>query len=347
MLLLLYGFFVSIALMGDSFKFFGRGFAEQLLTTTSNPFVGLLIGILATSLVQSSSTITSMTVALVAGGALSVPGAIPLIIGANVGTSVTNSLVSLAHIGRPAEFQRAFAAATVHDFFNLSAVLILFPLELTTGFLGHAAAYLGRRFEAAGGLELVDPIGLVVDPATDFVAVVTSESGLLMLIIAVVLLFVTLTYLVSNLRVLVIARVEAFFDTILFKSAIRALLFGLILTVMVQSSSITTSLAVPLAGAGLLTLEQIFPFTLGANLGTTITAMLAAMVTGVENAVIVAFAHVLFNVFGVVIIWPIRRIPMGLATFLAALSMRSRLIPIVYILTVFFLVPLALIYLAG
>ena len=101
LLLLLYIFFVSISLMGASFKFFGKGFAEQLLSTTSNPFVGLLIGVLATSLVQSSSTTTSMVVALVAGGALDVAGAIPIIMGANIGTSVTNTLVSVGHIGRP------------------------------------------------------------------------------------------------------------------------------------------------------------------------------------------------------------------------------------------------------
>ena len=130
LLLLLYAFFLSIALIGDSFQFFGQGFAEGLLTTTANPFVGIFIGILATSLVQSSSTTTSMTVGLVAGGALTVEGAIPIIIGANIGTSVTNTLVSMGHISRPSEFRRAFAAATVHDFFNMIAVLVLFPLQL-------------------------------------------------------------------------------------------------------------------------------------------------------------------------------------------------------------------------
>ena len=141
--------------MGDSFKFFGRGFAEQLLTTTANPFVGLFIGILATSLVQSSSTTTSMTVGLVAAGALEVTGAIPIVIGANIGTSVTNTLVSVGHISRPEEFKRAFAAATVHDFFNLFAVLLLFPLQLATNFLGHISSALAVEFRDIGGLKLI------------------------------------------------------------------------------------------------------------------------------------------------------------------------------------------------
>ena len=347
LLLLMYAFFVSIALMGDSFKFFGRGFAEQLLTTTADPFTGLFIGILATSLVQSSSTTTSMTVALVAGGALTVDGAIPIIIGANIGTSVTNSLVALGHVSRPTEFRRAFAAATVHDFFNLLAVLILFPIEMTTHFMGRAAKFLGARTAEVGGLELANPVNLIVDPVTDVITALTGESGGWMLAVSVVLLFVALRYIVVNLKLLVIGRVEVFFSEVLFRNPARAFAFGVVLTIMVQSSSITTSVAVPLAGAGLLTLRQIFPFTLGANLGTTVTAMLAALVTGVEAAVAVAFAHVLFNVAGIAMAWPLRRIPMRLATSLADWSIRSRLIPVVYVVTVFFLIPLALIYLAG
>ncbi len=94
------------------------------------------------------------------------------------------------------------------------------------------------------------------------------------------------------------------------------MLFGLLITVLVQSSSITTSLAVPFAGAGILTLIQIFPYTLGANIGTTITAMLAALAVGEISAVTVAFAHLLFNICGIALIWPlpaIRRIPLRLA----------------------------------
>ena len=139
---LLYLFLLSISLMGAAFKGFGKGFAENLIQTTSNPFVGLFIGILATSLVQSSSTTTSITVGLVAAGGLDVTRAIPIIIGANIGTSVTNTLVSVGHISRPEEFKRAFSAATVHDFFNLIAVVIIFPIQLATNFLGRAAAFL-------------------------------------------------------------------------------------------------------------------------------------------------------------------------------------------------------------
>ncbi len=344
LLALLYIFFVSIALMGASFKFFGAGFAEQLLLSTANPFVGLFIGVLATSLVQSSSTTTSMTVALVAGGALNIATAIPIVIGSNIGTSVTNTLVAVGHISRPAEFKRAFAAATVHDLFNLLSVLILFSLQLTTNLLGTTATFLAEQFKESGGLELVNPLKVIVTPAVTLITTLTAESGTIMLIIAGALLFLALRYIVLNLRALMLGRVERLFDTILFKNVFTAMLFGLILTVLVQSSSITTSLIVPLAGAGILNLRQIFPFTLGANVGTTLTAILAALVTGSEAAVTVAFVHLLFNVFGIILIWPIRSIPIHLAEALADWSVKSKLIPAAYVGIVFFLIPLALIY---
>jgi len=168
-----------------------------------------------------------------------------------------------------------------------------------------------------------------------------------MLIIALVLLFVALRYIVVTLKAMVIGRVETFFNTKLFKNAGTAFVVGVILTVMVQSSSITTSLAVPLAGAGILTLRQIFPMTLGANVGTTVTGILASFVTGDPAAITVAFAHLLFNIFGIIIIWPLRGIPLYLAEKLAELSLRSKIIPIAYILIVFYAIPLALITLVG
>ena len=108
----LYLFLVSISLLGSSFKLIGGNFAEQLLATAQNPFLGLFIGILATSIIQSSSTVTSIAVGLAAGGALDLQTAIPIIMGSNVGTTVTNTIVAAGHINRPDDFRRAFSAAT-------------------------------------------------------------------------------------------------------------------------------------------------------------------------------------------------------------------------------------------
>jgi len=160
----LYFFLVSIGLMGAAFKGFGKKFAENLLATTSNPFVGLFIGILATSIVQSSSTTTSIVVGIVASGVLTIGNAIPIIMGANIGTTVTNMFVSLGHITRREEFKRAITGAAVHDYFNLICVIIMFPLELATGFLQKTATALAHVFMNFGGIKFTSPIKIITKP---------------------------------------------------------------------------------------------------------------------------------------------------------------------------------------
>jgi sodium-dependent phosphate cotransporter len=325
---------------------FSGGFVGDLIESASNPLVGLFVGILATSLVQSSSTTTSLVVAMVGSGAMPIATAIPVVMGANIGTSVTNTLVSLGHISRGQEFHRAFAASTVHDFFNILAVAILFPLQLSTNFLGHLASALAHAFEGVGGLAFASPLKIVTGPAVSAIVGLHEGHPWMLLVLALVIMFGSLRYLVKTLKGLVLGRVESFFDQTLFGSAGRAMLFGLVVTVMVQSSSITTSLAVPLAGAGILTLAQIFPYTLGANVGTTITAMLAALAVGELSAVTVAFAHLGFNLTGIVSIWPvpsIRRIPLRMADAFSSLAVRWRWIAIAYILVCFYAIPSAVI----
>jgi sodium-dependent phosphate cotransporter len=344
----LYLFIVGIGGMGYAFKLFGKGFAEQILETTSSPIVGLFIGILATALVQSSSTTTSIIVGMVAAGAISIEGAIPMVMGANIGTTITNLLVSLGHITRGQEFRRAFAAATVHDVFNWMAVLVMFPMELATGFLAKLSAMLAASFEDVGGLKLGNPLKAATKPTIEMISSLFGDHPIPVLVISVLITFAMLTLIVKILRSLVLARIENFFDAHLFKNAGRAMVFGLLLTVAVQSSSITTSLVIPLAGAGVLRLIQILPYTLGANIGTTITAMLAALSTGRIEAITVAIAHLLFNLIGIGLIWPIpkiRQLPVRAAEMLADLSLRSRWIPILFILAIFFILPLLLILL--
>jgi len=342
LVVVLYGFLVSIGMIGKAFKMFSGGFIGDLIQSASNPLIGLFVGILVTSLVQSSSTTTSLVVALVGSGTMPVTTAIPVVMGANIGTSVTNILVSLGHINRGPEFRRAYAAANVHDFFNVLAVLILFPLQLATNFLGIFSTRLAELFYDIGGLTFASPLKLATAPAVDGAAHLIGQHPWLMLLASLALMFATLRQLVVLLKLLVISRVEALFDQVIFRTAGRAMLFGLFITALVQSSSVTTSLAVPLAGAGILTIQQIFPYTLGANVGTTITAMLAALAVGEVPAVTVALAHMLFNVCGILVIWPlpaIRRLPIIMAEKMTHVAMFSRIIPLVWVLFFFFAVP--------
>lgn len=354
----LYLFFLSLELMGAGMKMFGKGFSQMLIETTTNPFVGLFIGILSTSIIQSSSSTTSMVVAMVASGAfshdpaVSIILAIPIIMGANIGTSITNILVSLPQIRRDNEFKRAFSAAIVHDFFNILCVLVLFPIQLATNFLGILSTELEAVFKGVGGVNFLSPVKEITKPVAKFIEVqllsMTSDKsviGWIILALALLLLFLALRSMVEVLKSLVIEKAKAWFDNYLFKNALRAFAVGILLTVLVQSSSITTSLIVPMAGAGILTLKQIFPYTLGANIGTTITAMLAALVTGSDAAITVAFSHLLFNVAGTAIFMPLKKIPITMAEKFAEYSIKSKLIPVGYIVVVFFVIPLIFIFL--
>ncbi len=346
--LVLYVFLVSIGMLGGAFKLFGKDFALQLVETTANPFVGLFVGILATTLVQSSSTTTSIAVGIVAAGGLSIESAVPIIMGANIGTSVTNTLVSMGHITRREEFKRALAGATVHDFFNLIAVALLLPLELVFGFLKHIAEYVSDVFVGVGGMKLANPLKAITKPTIDGAIDLLGHRPIVVLIVSLILMYLALKFLVDLARGIVVKRAERFLNRYLFGAPTSAFLFGMILTVLVQSSSISTSLVIPLVGAGILTVTQIFPYTLGANVGTTVTAMLAALSTANIAAITIAFVHLLFNLSGIALVFPvpaIRRIPIRLAHWLAELTSRSRPLAIIYVILVFYLIPIGVILL--
>lgn len=343
-IVILYLFLLSIQLMGASFKLLGKGFAQSLIETTANPFVGLLIGILTTSIIQSSSTTTSIVVGSVAAGILTLQGAIPIIMGANIGTTITSAIVAMGHISRKQEFQRAFAAATVHDFFNILAVLILFPLEMTTHILEKSATVMANAFVGVGGIKFLSPLKAITKPVIDGI-VDLIHIPIIIIILALAALFFSLVQMVRIMKALVVNKVEVFLDKYLFKNDLTAFMVALLVTSVIQSSSVTTSLAVPLVGAGLLTVRKIFPYTLGANIGTTVTAILASFATLNPIAITVAFAHLLFNIFGIVILYPLKKIPIWMAETLAKKTVESRKNAIIFISLFFFVYLAPILYL--
>jgi sodium-dependent phosphate cotransporter len=131
----LYFFLVGLSLLGTAAKVMGGCTAGALFGDDTNPVAGLMVGILCTVLVQSSSSTTSIIVSLVGAGSVTVKSGIFMVMGANIGTSVTNTIVAMGHLGDGDELERAFAGATVHDMFNFLSVGILFPVELITTFL--------------------------------------------------------------------------------------------------------------------------------------------------------------------------------------------------------------------
>ena len=347
----LYLFLVGIKGMSSAIKHMGSDVADSIFTTTSDPVIALFIGVFATVLFQSSSTTTSLIVGMVSSGALGLGGAVPMIMGANIGTTVTNTIVSIGHLNRGNEFRRAFAASTVHDFFNMMSVMVLFPLEMAFHGIQRSAEWVSSlmfgKIQSVEILKAKSPIKIAIKSGAKFVEKFSFDNDIIYLILSVLITFAMLYTLVKILRSLVLKKIEVFFDEYIFKTALRAIGFGVVLTIMVQSSSITTSLVVPLAGAGVLTLRQIFPFTLGANIGTTITALLAA-ITGTVAALIAAISHLFFNIFGILIIYGLpflRVIPLNCAEWIADRAVKNKLIPVIYLLLIFVGLPLAIIVL--
>ncbi|GAA4851893.1 Na/Pi symporter [Algivirga pacifica] len=347
LVVVMFVFLVSLKLMSSGFKMMGKDTAESIMGVTSNPFVGLFVGLLATALVQSSSTTTAMIVAIVASGSLPLASAVPMIMGANIGTSVTSTIVALGHLSDKSEFKKAISAATVHDFFNLIVVAILFPLELAFGVLSTPGQLVADMFYVDGAekTEIFSIMGVTVKPAAKFLISLFNKNVVIVLIVAVGLLFVSLKAFTSILKKILVGNSQKNLEKYVFAKPIQSLTWGMLITAGVQSSSVTTSLAVPLVAANKITLRKAFPFLMGANIGTTVTALLAAM-SGTEAGLAIALCHLFFNLFGVLILFPVkifRNIPIWCAETLGAAAMKNRFIGFAYVLVVFFLIPFALI----
>jgi solute carrier family 34 (sodium-dependent phosphate cotransporter) len=347
-LLTVYLFLFSIDLMSTSLKFLGTGVAESILQATSNPFVSFFIGLLMTAMIQSSSTSTSMVVAAVASGSLSFSNGVPMIMGANIGTTITSTIVSISFIFKKNEFRRAFAAATVHDLFNIMVAIVLFPLEYNYGLLSNMAESITALLptndsdDVSSGFRL----GAFLTGPLSNLLITLIRNEIVLLGIAFVGLFGSIKIISRLLTLLLIGKSQVNLQKIVFKNPLKSFLWGAGLTSAVQSSSITTPLIVPLVATRKITLPKTFPFIMGANIGTTITALLAALFKS-DAAISIAIAHLLFNLIGVAIFLPfsrLRNIPVKLALWLGELSRVNRLVVFLYIFLVFFLIPFGLIY---
>jgi sodium-dependent phosphate cotransporter len=345
---ILFIFLFALNMMSGGFKLLGKDVAEQIISITSNPFVGLFVGLLATSLVQSSSTTTYMIVAIVASGSLTLQNAIPMIMGANIGTSVTSTIVALGHVPKRTEFQKAISSATVHDFFNLLVVAILFPIEYFTGALSSAGAALAHTFysEGANNAKMFSIIGVTVKPTAKALISLLGSSAAMVIPLSIFILFISLRAFSISLRKILIGKSEKNFQKYIFGSPFKSLLWGTGLTAAVQSSSVTTSLLVPLVATDKVDLKKAFPFLMGANIGTTVTALLAA-ISQTEAALAVALCHFLFNLAGVTLLFPIRAVrnlPILMSETLGYYAGKRRFIGVAYIVVTFFLIPFSLIY---
>lgn len=356
---MLYLLLLAVSMVGSGFKWATGDQAKVLFEFASHPVAGLMIGLVATALIQSSSTVTSIIVGLVAGG-LPVETAIPMIMGANIGTTVTNTLVSLGHIRDKEEFKRAFASARIHDFFNLLAVAIFLPLEMKFGILEKISHWLVSPFLATGdmsmkGLNFIKPItkpvvGAIKEPLSTFGDTV---GGAFLIAIGIATIFVAITVMGKLMKSLMVGRAREILKSAIGRGPIHGILSGSIVTVLVQSSSTTTSLMVPLVGSGVLKVRDVYPFTLGANIGTCITALLAATAASGEFAVFalqIALVHLSFNILATLLIFGIpvlRELPVKAADIISDMAVKNKAVVAGYLLAVFLVLPGAILVLSA
>ncbi|WP_423125803.1 Na/Pi cotransporter family protein [Kocuria palustris] len=358
----IYILITAVNVIGDGFKSATGGQAEELFAFAENPLIALMIGVLATGLIQSSSTTTSIVVGLAAGG-LPMEICIPMLMGANIGTTLTSTLVSLGMVRDKESFRRGFAAASVHDMFNLFAVVIFLPLEMLTGILEKSSGWLSEQMAGSdGGIVAVIFGGIgagvtaVTEPLADLIGMLAEWipqpwGGILLIFIGIGLILSVINFIGSLLKVVMVGRAKQVLHSAIGRGPITGIFSGMLITIMVQSSSTTTALVVPLAGSGTFSVKQIYPFTLGANIGTTVTALIAAFAfSGVEAqfALQAALVHLLFNLLATALIFGVpflRVIPLKGAALLGELGARKKLFVVAWVLGVFVVVPAVLIFL--
>ena len=332
-------------------KAFGADFQADLLNGVDHPIAGLAAGVLATVLVQSSSVSTSTIVGLVGAGTLTVDAAVPMIMGANIGTTVTNTLVALASRGAA----RSSAALTPVPLCTISSTSLLWPCSSPSRSRrtfsrepprrSHCCSVAtwrihGEEPDQAGGqraCELDRGWDRLADqlrrgPGRAVAGVRNPDHSARAGVIT------------RNMRRLIASRVEAALNSLVSRGGgLVGMFFGVVITIAVQSSSITTSILVPLVGSGVLSVRNAYPITLGANLGTTITALLASLAVDLQAGLVVALTHTLFNLAAIVAIYPVRQIryvPVQLAERLADLAVDHRAFVILYVGALFVVGPL-------
>uniref|UniRef100_A0A6Q2X3F6 Sodium-dependent phosphate transport protein 2B n=1 Tax=Esox lucius TaxID=8010 RepID=A0A6Q2X3F6_ESOLU len=398
----LYMFVCSLDVLSSAFQLVGGKAAGDIFQDNevlSNPVAGLVIGVLVTVLVQSSSTSSSIVVSMVSSGLLEVQSAVPVIMGANIGTSVTNTIVAMMQAGDRNEFRRAFAGATVHDFFNWLSVLVLLPLEAITGVLYKLTKVVIDSFDIQGGDNAPDLLNVITDPLTNSIieldksvinGIATGDPaamnkslikiwcktekitvsshifaysdlpdlavGLILLAVSLLILCSCLILIVKLLNSMLKGQVAVVIKKVLntdfpfpfgWVTGYIAIMVGAGMTFIVQSSSVFTSAITPLVGIGVISLERAYPLTLGSNIGTTTTAILAAMASPGEklaNSLQIALCHFFFNIAGI-LLWypfPFTRVPIRLARALGNRTAKYRWFAALYLLLCFFLLPLAI-----
>ncbi|XP_070373118.1 sodium-dependent phosphate transport protein 2A isoform X3 [Equus asinus] len=395
MLTFLYLFVCSLDVLSSAFQLAGGKVAGDIFKDNailSNPVAGLVVGILVTVLVQSSSTSTSIIVSMVSSGLLEVSSAIPIIMGSNIGTSVTNTIVALMQAGDRTDFRRGRDAPDLLKIITEPFTKLIIQLDksvitsIATGdeslrnrSLIRIWCHPDRSEPSSLPLSLLDvcwdPAGKA--PTTIPRAEVNTSPtlrnatmekcnhvfvdtglpdlavGLILMAGSLVLLCACLILLVKMLNSLLKGQVAKVIQKVIntdfpapftWATGYFAMVVGAGMTFVVQSSSVFTSAITPLIGLGVISIERAYPLTLGSNIGTTTTAILAALASPREklsSAFQIALCHFFFNISGILLWYPVpcTRLPIHMAKALGKRTAKYRWFAVLYLLLCFLLLP--------
>lgn len=316
---------------------------------TANPTVALFMGLLTTAIIQSSSTLTASLVALVAGNIIPLESAVFMVIGANIGTTVTSMMVSFGTISTPKAFRRGFMVASSHVIFNLLTAILFFSLEANGKVLSVSSRYLATYFSSwdAFGEGWRSLINFLILPVTNLVFSLVQMQPIVSLFLGLILLFLTIYLLISIFKWIILGDESVKMIQKLLASPNISLASGIGLTAAIHSSSVTTSLSVLLASTQKISPKKLFPFIIGSNVGTTITALIAAIGRS-ESAIALAICHFIFNLAGALFFYPfprLRAFPMYIARWTANIAYKRVAFGFAYLIFLFYILPFLVIFL--
>ncbi|KAL4176138.1 hypothetical protein KRP22_001092 [Phytophthora ramorum] len=335
----LYFFMVAVKFIGDGFTLALGCDTKGAFDFADNPVAGLMIGTIATALLHSSGTVTSIVVALVGSGGMTIRQGVYVIMGANIGTCITCIMVAfgqvvLFHPLEELSIAMSNAKTNSGDFKSPIDALVN-PLTQEMIVVDKDAIY----EVATGDVVCVPDQSFVTGGAFEGSSLSDGSIGAITVVIGFCILVCSLLTLVKMLAKVFMGPTKRLISKLLNYNGYINILVGTMITFCVHSSTVVTSTLTPLAGLGVITLEQVYPLVIGANLGTTGTALLAALVTGKSDSVAIALVHFWFNVFGILLFYPIplTRKPIlswarSLAFFSAAWSMSAVLFLVILFL---------------
>jgi len=378
-LMLIIGIFLFICSLEGVKSGFKLIFAEWqagilgMIDANTAPMTGLAIGILGTALVQSSSAVvaaTMVSMASMVSGGLSMESAmrfgVPMVLGANIGTTITNTIVifGIKRGMTMREFGDTIPGVIVDDVYEALTIGIFFAVEMTTGFLSNITLRLGDFFSEVLNLEslfaafdktIIDIIvnAPIVKPLTNFMVNLLGPriGGILLFVIWFAVIVFSMGLITKGLENLIELEWE---DKVkaAFSNPFRSFFTGFSITWLVGSSSIGTSLVVPFLATKVVDLRKAYPYLCGCNMATTVDlSQIYGYIAGGIVGLMLGSAHVLLNIMALTLwlVSPLRFVPVMIAEKIGERIQENQNAGVLlafWVIFIFFVVPLAIIFLS-